>query len=147
MKKSNLITGILYTFAGIVFLFTALFAHSKLDSLLFGFAGAFIAPGIWMVCRYFYWSAPKNQAQYQKRLEQEKIELHDELKEKLRNKSGRYAYLLGLLVVSASMVCFSILGALEIIGSPRLIVLYLGGYLLFQIAAGIVIYKQMMKKY
>lgn len=147
MKKSNFITGILYTFAGIAFLLAAIFTHSKLDNLLFGFSGACIAPGILMICKYFYWSSPENRVRYQEKLESERIELHDELKEKLRNKSGRYAYVLGLMVISVSAVIFSILGSLELIESSRLIVLYLGGYLVFQIAAGIVIFKHLLKKY
>lgn len=147
MKKSNLITGILFVLAGVAFLFAALSVHSKLGSLLFGFASACIVPGIVMVCKYFYWNAPNNRERYEKRLESERIELHDELKEKLRDKSGRYAYLLGLMIISLSMVLFSVLGALELIESSRLIVVYLGGYLVFQIAAGIVIFNGMLKKY
>lgn len=75
------------------------------------------------------------------------IELHDELKSKLRDKSGRYAYAIGLMTVSISIIIFSILGQLEIIDNSRLMVLYLGGYLLFQIVIGIVIFKQLLKKY
>ena len=49
MKKSNLITGIVYLLAGIVFLGTALLTDTKLDGLFFGFAGAGIIPGIMMI--------------------------------------------------------------------------------------------------
>lgn len=45
------------------------------------------------------------------------------------------------------MVAFSILGELKIIENPHLIVLYLGVYLIFQIVTGIVIFKQLLKKY
>ena len=90
---------------------------------------------------------PKHRERYQEKIANEKIELHDELKTKLRDKSGRYAYVTGLLAVSVSMVIFSILGQLGIINSSRLIVLYLGGYLLFQIVIGIVIFNQLLKKY
>ena len=135
MKKSNLIVGILYLIAGIACLLAALFTESKLNSLLFGFSGAGIGPGLLMICKYFYWTSPKNRGRYQERLENERIELHDELKEKVRDKSGRYAYVLGLFVISISMVVFSVLGALEIIDHSRMIVLYLGGYMIFQIVA------------
>ena len=80
-------------------------------------------------------------------VENEKIELHDELKSKLRDKSGRHAYAIGLMTVSISIIIFYILGQLEIIDNSRLMVLYLGGYLLFQIVIGIVIFKQLLKKY
>ncbi len=69
------------------------------------------------------------------------------MKTKLRDKSGRYAYVIGLLTVSVSMIIFSILGQLEMIENSRLIVLYLGGYLFFQIVIGIVVFNQLLKKY
>ena len=51
------------------------------------------------------------------------------------------------LTIIISMVAFSILGELKIIENPHLIVLYLGVYLIFQIVIGIVIFKQLLKKY
>lgn len=147
MRKGNLVTGILYLFAGALLLIAALLTDSKLDSLLFGFAGAGIAPGMMMICQYFYWHRPENQGRYQEKMEHEAIELHDELKEKLRDQSGRYAYVLGLAVICISIVLFSILGTLELIPHARLIVLYLGGYLVFQIVAGHVIFRYLLKKY
>lgn len=146
MKKSNLIAGILYTLAGVICLLTALCTESRLNGLLFGFAGAGLGPGILMISQYFYWSSPKHQEQYQERLENERIEQHDELKMQLRDKSGRYTYVLGLLTVSISMLIFSVLDSLEIMDA-RIILIYLGGYLLFQIAAGIAIFNRLLKKY
>lgn len=147
MKKSNLVIGILYIFVGIICLTIALFTESKLDGLFFGIAGAGIVSGVAMVFRYLYWSLPKNKEQYQQRLENENIEQHDELKEKIRDKSGRYAYVLGLITISISMLVFSALGSLKIINNSIVIILYLGGYLLFQIIAGISIFNHLLKKY
>ncbi|MCD8356608.1 MAG: hypothetical protein LUE11_08565 [Clostridia bacterium] len=147
MKKSNFITGVVFFFVGVILLLLALLTDSKLDGLLWGFAGATIGPGIVMICKFFYWSAPQNKEQYQEKLVTEQIEMHDELKIKLRDKSGRYAYVLGLLTISISMVIFSILGTLEIIDNSRMIVLYLGGYLVFQIAVGIALFHHLLKKY
>lgn len=147
MKKSNLATGIVYLLAGILLLITACRTDGVLDGLLFGFAGAGIGPGIMMIYKYFYWSAPKNRERYQELLENEKIEQNDELKIKLRDKSGRYAYLCGLMVLSVSMVIFSILGKLGIIDNPRMLILYLGGYLVFQIVIGIVFFNHLLKRY
>ena len=147
MKKGNLLEGILFVLAGIILLGVALLTDSVLDSLLIGFAAATISPGIVMICKYFYWSTSKNKERYQEKIENEKIEFHDELKSKLRDKSGRYAYAIGLVTVSISIIIFSILGQLGIIDKSRVIVLYLGGYLIFQIVIGIVIFKQLLKKY
>ena len=147
MKKSNLFESILFILAGFIFLSVVLLADTILDSLFIGFAAGCFSSGIVMACKYFYWSMPKHRERYHEKIANEKIELHDELKTKLRDKSGRYAYVTGLLAVSVSMVIFSILGQLGIINSSRLIVLYLGGYLLFQIVIGIVIFNQLLKKY
>ena len=48
MKKSNLITGILYVLFGVVCLIVALLIETKLEGILWGFAGAGIFPGIMM---------------------------------------------------------------------------------------------------
>ena len=147
MKKGNLITGILYVLFGVACLIIALLSEAKLDGILWGFSGAGIGPGIMMICQYFYWSSPKNKERYEERLENERIELHDELKTKIRDRAGRYTYNLGLLVICFSILAFGILGALEVIDTARTIVLYLGGYLLFQVIAGVVIFNKLMKKY
>lgn len=147
MKKSNLLVGILYVFAGVAFLCTAIFSETKLDGIFWGFAGAGIFPGIMMICKYFYWSAEKNKARYEERLENERIEMHDELKTKVRDKAGRYTYSIGLVIVSFSILVFGILGALELIDYARAIVLYLSVYLIIQVAVGIVIFNRLMKKY
>lgn len=76
-----------------------------------------------------------------------KIEMHDELKEKLRDRAGRYAYLIGLLLLSGTMVVIEILDSLKIISEGSLIILVLGGLLIFQVVAGTVIFKHLLKKY
>ena len=138
MKKGNLITGIFYVLFGIVCLTVALLIETELEGFLWGFAGAGIFPGIVLICKYFYWSSPKNKERY---------EQHDELKTKIRDRAGRYAYILGLLVISLSILVFGILGALDIIANTRIVVLYLSAYLLFQVVAGIVIFNMIIKKY
>ena len=147
MKKSNLVTGVVYVLFGAACLIVALLTETKLEGILWGFAGAGMLPGILMICKYFYWSSPKNKARYEERLENERIEMHDELKTKVRDKAGRYTYILGLFVISISIFAFSILAALGIMENALILLLYLSGYLLFQIIAGIVIFNQLMKQY
>lgn len=147
MKKSDLAAGICYILAGSLCLLAAYFMETKLDGLLFGFAGAGLGPGIVMLYRYHYWSAPERREAYRERLEQERIERNDELKEKLRDRAGRYAYLLGLVVLSCSMVVLSILESLELLEHAEGIILYLGGYMVLQIAAGTLFFRRLLKKY
>ena len=147
MKKSYLNRGIIFVLTGICFLLAAVFTESVFDGLLWGFAGGALGPGIGMIIQHFYWSAPKNQERYREIQEQEDINLHDELNEKLRDKSGRIAYNTGLLIICISEIVFSILGKTGVITDHKIIVLYLFGLFVFQIVIGKVVYHQLRRKY
>lgn len=147
MKKSNLLTGIAYVVFGAACLIAALCLETKLEGILWGFAGAGIVPGIAIIVQYFYWSAPKNRERYLERLELVQIESNDELNVKVRNLAGRYAYVTGIMIVSASILLFGILGGLGIIENVRLIILYLSAYLLIEFAVYIAVFHHLMKKY
>ncbi len=135
--------------AGILFLLAALLWETRMESLLCGLFGAFAAPGVAQICKYVKWTRPKNAAIYQERLEQERIDLRDERKSMLRDKSGRYTYVLGMLTLSAAIIVFSVLEAFGVVGETEtsLMVLFLAGYRLFQFLAGIAIYRWLEKKY
>lgn len=147
MKKSNLVTGIVYVLLGIGCLLTVILLDTELDGILCGFAGAGLALGCIIIYKYFYWTSPKHEKQYQEKIKQEQIELHDELKEKLRDKSGRYAYIFGLVVVAISSLVFAILDSLQIMEHGTIIAVYLLAYLVLQYVAGVVIFKHLLKKY
>lgn len=147
MKKVNLLEGILFILGGIILLCAALLTASVLDSILFGLGAGAMGSGIVMTCKYYYWSMPKNKERYREKIANERIELHDELKIKLRDKSGRYTYVIGLITICVSMMLFSILGKLGVIQNSRFIVLWLSGYLIFQVVTGIVIFHLMLKQY
>jgi len=134
---------------GIVFLLAALLWDTPLGSLFCGFAGAFIVPGIIQVGKYIKWTRPKNVPIYRERLEQERIDLRDERKSMLRDKSGRYAYILGMLLAAVSIVVFSVLKIVGTIGEAefRLMGSFLAGYLLVQYIAGLLIYRMLEEKY
>lgn len=147
MKRSYLYTGIVTLMVALLFGIVAALTNTKLESLLWGFTGGALGGGGSILWKYFYWSRPKNKNKYEERLENETIELQDERKEKLRNQSGRYAYIWGLAITGAAIVIFSVLGALEIIQHTRVLILYLCGYVLFQYVIGIVIFRHLNKKY
>ena len=147
MKKNCLNRGIICVLAGICFVLVAVFTESVFDGLLWGFAGGALGPGIGMIIQHFYWSAPKNQERYREIQEQEDINLHDELNEKLRDKSGRIAYNIGLLIICISEIVFSILGKTGVITDHKIIVLYLFSLFVFQILVGNVVYHQLRRKY
>ena len=147
MKKSYLNRGIICVLAGLCFLLAAVFTESVFDGLLWGFAGGALGPGIGWIIQHFYWSAPKNQERYREIQEQEEINLHDELNEKLRDKSGRIAYNIGLFTICISEVVFSILGKTGVITDHKIIVFYLFGLFVFLIVIGNVVYYQLRKWY
>ena len=147
MKKSYLNRGIIFVLAGICFLLAAVFTESIFDGLLWGFAGGALGQGIVIIIHHFYWSAPKNQERYEELQEQKDINLHDELNEKLRDKSGRIAYNIGLFIICISEIVFSILGKTGVITDYKIIVLYLFSLFIFQIVIGFVVYHQLRRKY
>lgn len=147
MKKSLLITGIIYIIAGLGFLILAMRTATRLDGIFCGLAGAGICPGLMMIYKYFYWNKPENQQRYQEKLENERIELQDELKTSLRDKAGRVTYLIGTLAISFAMIVFSVLGQLEIITDYKLIILFLAGFMIFQFMVFILTFRQLMKQF
>ncbi len=147
MKKNYLNRGIACVLAGICFLLAAILTETAFDGLLWGLAGGALGPGVGLIIKYFYWTSPQNADRYQEILEQEDINLHDELNEKLRDKSGRIAYLIGLLVLCVSEVIFAFLGKMGMITDHKIIVLYLFGLFLLQVIIGNTAYYYLRKKY
>ena len=147
MKKSNLWCGAAYALLGLVFLLAGLLWETRLSSLCVGFGAGMLGSGVVQLARYRKWTRPQNAAVYRQRLEEEQIDLRDERKEMLRDKSGRYAWLLGMALCAAAVVVFGVLGALEIVENSRLIVLCLAAYLIVQYGAGVLFYRRLSKKY
>lgn len=147
MKKGYFLTGAIQLLIGVLCGICALYLDTKISSLLLGFCGVGVGGGIMLLWKYFYWTRPQNKSRYEERSEKEKIELNDERKEGFRDKSGRYAYILGLVITVVSIVVFLVLGALEMVANTKIIVGYLSGYLVFQYIVGILIFNYLNKKY
>ena len=79
--------------------------------------------------------------------ERNDIERRDELNEKLRDKSGRIAYLAGLLILCVSEVVFTVLGKTGVSADHRIFVSYLFGLLVLQILIGMAAFHLLRKKY
>lgn len=147
MRKNELVVGSMFLCFSIVLFIVAQLTESTVNALLIAFGSGTLGCGIMLVGKYFYWNMPENRERCTKKLVHEAIEAHDELNIKLRDKSGRYANVLGAVIISLSIVIFSILGALEIIDNTQIIILYLGGYLIFQIIINCMIFYHLLKKY
>lgn len=147
MKKSNLWSGLAYVLLGLAFLLAGLLWETRLSSLSVGFGAGMLSSGVVQLARYRKWTRPENREAYRERLEAEQIELRDERKSMLRDRAGRYAWLLGMVLCALSIVVFGILGALELVANVRLVILFLAAYLLVQYGAGVYFYRRLEKKY
>lgn len=147
MKKSNFWSGLVYVLLGLVFLLAGLVWETRLSSLCVGFGAGMLGSGIMQLVRYRKWTRPENREAYREKLEEEQIELRDERKTMLRDRSGRYAWLLGMGLCALSIVVFGVLGALEILENARIMVLYLAVSLIVQYGAGAYFYWRLSKRY
>lgn len=147
MKKSNLWYGLITIALGLACLKASLFWETPLSSLLCGFSGGLIMPGIIQIWKYIKWTRPENAALYQEKLEQEQIDLRDERKEMLRNKAGRYAYLLGLMVCLLGIFVLAVLGSLGVVEHYRLALFVLAAFAVLEYAAGIWFYRRLSRRY
>lgn len=149
MKKSNFYSGLISTVLGAALVVLGILRNAQLSGLMCGLGGALLGPGLVQLWKYRKWTRPENAETYRKRLEQEQIDLRDERKNMLRDKAGRYAYVLGLMLSAVSILIFYLLEDLDVVDAftARLIVAYLGAYLLVQYAAGLLIYRRLSAKY
>ena len=147
MKKSNFWSGLVYALLGLAFLLAGLMWETRLSSLCVGFGAGMLSSGAVQLVRYRRWTRPENRDAYRERLEAEQIELRDERKAMLRDRAGRYAWLLGMALCALSIVVFGVLGALEIVENARTIILFLGAYFVVQYGAGVYFYRRLEKKY
>ena len=147
MKKSNFWCGLAYALLGLVFLLAGLLWETRLSSLSVGFGAGMLSSGVLQLVRYRKWTRPENAEAYRAKLEEEQIDLRDERKAMLRDRSGRYAWLLGMGLCALSIMVFGVLGALEIVENARMVILLLAVYLLVQYGAGVFFYRRLSKKY
>lgn len=147
MKKDDLLKGATFLFIGILSFTLAVLLNNKMSGIFYGIAGIGIGFGLMMYYRYFYWKKPENHRQLEGKLENEYIERHDELKLKLLDRAGRITFLFGIGTISFALLIFSILGSLEIIDNLRIVILFLAGYLVYQILFFVSVFNLLLKKY
>lgn len=145
MKRSNIIYGLTcIILSGISLYIAIIFDANKMSGVFYGLTGALGVGGIVSIAQYFYWK--RHNEKYEEKLEIERIEQQDELKQKLRDKSGRYAYLIGMSITALSIMAYSLLGVLNIMDTEY-IVIYLSIYLISQLFIGIIVFNHLLRKY
>ena len=147
MRKHDLIFGILSFIIGAVCLSVMLLTETKLEMTLCWGAGYCLVLGIAKIGKYRWWNLPENRNTRDAMLESETIDRQDELKMKIRDRSGRYAYIFGQYIICAVAMILIVLSAWEIsIGIDAVLYIFCG-YLLLQIMAEKIVYKHISKKY
>ena len=145
MKRSNIIYGLTcIILSGISLYIAIIFDANKMSGVFYGLTGALGVGGIVSIAQDFYWK--RHNEKYEEKLEIERIEQQDELKQKLRDKSGRYAYLIGMSITALSIMAYSLLGVLNIMDTEY-IVIYLSIYLISQLFIGIIVFNHLLRKY
>lgn len=139
MKNRYLLSGLCCLIVGFISLI-GIFFFTKFNFIficlfIFGISG-----GCFLLWKFRYWLKPLNKDKAEQFLDNEQIEIQDERKVKLRNLAAKYTYILGLIVITLSIIVFSILRELEITVGVDIIIWYLTGYLFFQYFIGIIIY-------
>lgn len=147
MKRSMLYAGVGYILFGIMCIAIALIFELKFESFLWGMSGASIVPGVIMVWKYLHWSKPENRDEYNERLRIEKIELTDERKVMLRDKSGRITYLITLGVYCVLLMIFSLLVTIGwFMPFARYFIIVLTILIIFQYFCGIIVFNYLNKR-
>ncbi|AVP65200.1 hypothetical protein C3B64_13435 [Clostridium botulinum] len=141
MKKSMLYTGIGYLICSItLILFVKLGPNVSFKGVIIGFASALILPGTIMIYKYIRWSKSQNIPIYEARIKEEQINLNDERKIRIRDKSGYITYTIMTWVLLFANLIFS---AMKI---KTVVLVALWALWLFQYICGVVISKYLEKK-
>lgn len=147
MKKSYLRNGIVLAAIGFVLIIFSVNTSSDLSGLLAGFGGGALGPGIAMIIKYLYYNTGGREAEYEKILENVEIEQKDELNIKIRDKAGRKAFIITLIMTIVLEVLFLILGVLGLIPNYLLLVIIFFIFAVFQVVIATILYNQILKEY
>lgn len=141
MKKSVLGWELLLLICGIGFILMELF-YEKLNhgSIIFATGCAFIALSILNIFKHFYGLNPKKRLRNNDRLKNEKINLYDERKIMLRQKSGQITYNVMFVVLTVLNIVFTFIGV------EKWIILTLWGVIVFQYFCGLVVFYHLSRK-
>jgi len=143
MRKSMLYTGIGMLICGIALISLGEFSPDlsfNFRSLIIGFASPLIVPGIFMIYKYLHWTKPQNVQIYEAKMKEEQINLKDERKIMLRDKSGHISYIIMICLLFLVNLIFTIMRV------DKLVSLVLWVLLGFQYICGIFVFRYLDKK-
>lgn len=132
---------VLVFICGIAFILTGLFVEKLTHgSIIFGTGCGIIGGAAAAVHKRFYWQRPENKRRYEERLKNQKINLNDERKIMLRQKSGQITYRIMFVVLIVLNMVFTFLGV------EKWIILTLWGVIAFQYLCGVAVFYHLSRK-
>lgn len=141
MKKSVLFKGLSFTFVGLAILLFGIYGPEiPLEPIVWGLGGAGIGSGLMITFWYLYYLIPKNKDTYEAKVKEAEINMKDERKIMLRDKSGRISYVIMFFLLLAVILIFCGINA-DLFIIITLIMLWIFMYL-----CGIIVYKILDKK-
>ncbi|WZL74958.1 hypothetical protein QBE52_09815 [Clostridiaceae bacterium 35-E11] len=141
MKKNVLGWELLLFICGIAFILMGLFVENLTHgSIIFATGCGFIGGNMANIYKYFYWRKPEKKLIYEERLKKEKINLYDERKIMLRQKSGQITYSIMFIVLTVLNIVFTF------IGIEKWIILTLWGVIAFQYFCGLIVFHHLSRK-
>lgn len=147
MKKRDFYFGLACVILGAGLIVSGMVLNTRLSGIICGGGGGILGSGIGQLCRWWKWSRPENVDAYREKLEQEQIDLRDERKTMLRDKSGRYAYLFSMALCLAAIFVLCVLYLLEVADFAQPLAQLLVLYLIIQYVSGLIIYQHLSEKY
>ncbi len=133
--KKNLVLASLLLILGI-----SLITILPNGSIIFGMGCGFIGGAIVNFYKYLYRLSPKNKIEYEEHLKKEKINLNDERKIMLREKSGRITYVIMFVVLIITNIVFTFIGV------EKWIIYTLWGVIAFKYICGVAVFYYLAKK-
>ena len=142
MKKSDIFWSLGLMLCGAAFILAALLNPAMThEASIFSTGIAFIFSGGIFFTKQLYRLSPGHREEYRQRLTQERIELNDERKIMLREKSGQMAYGVSLVLLTLVNFIFTFAGV------EKWVILTLWGLIMVQWLSGLVLYRWLEKKY
>lgn len=146
MKKNRLYVGVGYFICGILLVLLAIFTEFSFEAFIWGLSGAALGPGVCMIFQYIYWSKPERAVEYEEKVENQRIEMNDERRIMLHDKSGRITNQIMSYVFVILIFIVSILNVFSVMVISKWVLIVLGLLILFQFICGVVVYNKLDKK-
>ena len=141
MKKNILALALLLFICGIAFIIMGIFVETLTNgSTIFGMGCGLVGGAIATFYKYFHGLNPKNKLLYEEHLKNEKINLNDERKIMLREKSGRITYAIMFVVLIILNIVFTFIGV------EKWIILTLWGVIAFKYICGVAVFYYLAKR-